>query len=101
MTIKIIARRRNDLDYVPYVHIETGACVGIALVERGDNDRHVCFLTLVEDDGNWFVKSDTQTSSFWLPEFVKVAERAMQWVTDNCDPDPSGFGWIFRNSEKS
>lgn len=39
-----------------------GNCVGIKLTARSQNDPHICFSFMTEDDGNWF---DTPTGSGW------------------------------------
>jgi len=73
----------------------TGECFGIGLRRRRPKESHVEFVVLVEDDGQWFISSGVG-SSFWMDELREAIEDAMLWVQNNCDPDPSGFGWVFR-----
>jgi hypothetical protein len=74
-----------------------GKCFGVGLKPRNssEEDNHVMFCTIVEDDGYWFVSRSSTGSSFWLPELVDCYQQALVWVKENCVPDPQGYGWDF------
>lgn len=72
-----------------------GACKGVVLTRRGDEDPHVCFTVVTEDDGNWFV-SQSHTSSFWYPDLMRQIQAAQAWMEANCVKNPDGFGYDFR-----
>ena len=36
-------------------------------------------------------------SSFWFPAYIDLMLQAMLWIKMNCDVDPSGYGWKFKN----
>jgi hypothetical protein len=81
-----------------------GECVGIRLTQRAENDLHICFTTLVEDDENWYEKDGGSFSSHWLNENISVLQEAKDWLEKNADPEmceiTAGkvlqFGWKFR-----
>ena len=73
-----------------------GDCFGIALIPREENDRHICLQILLEDDEYWFAQENT-FSSFWLSELQEVLKAVQEWLKKNADPDPSNFGWKFRD----
>ncbi len=86
---------------VPQEHLFLGQCFGIALVPRGKEDKHICFIVLVEDDENWFVSSNGGSSS-WLPELGRVVAKANRWCRTHADPDISSldnrqYGYKFRS----
>lgn len=69
-----------------------GQCKGVGLFPRGsNNDNHVCFAILTEDDGNWFQSDKGSTSSFWLPELIIQLQAAEKWCQDNCTRDKWGY----------
>jgi hypothetical protein len=75
-----------------------GGCHGVALVKRGENDRHVCFLNLTEDDGAWF-NSLESSSSHWMFEHIEVMKAAYAWLEENGEPDIHNdiqYGWKFK-----
>ena len=73
-----------------------GECTGIALIPRGPNDSHICFMHLTEDDGCWFQSSGIH-STFWLTDLAEVLAAVREWLEANADPDsPTRIGWKFR-----
>ena len=80
---------------IAYEHSILGDCHGVLFIRRGKNDPHVCVQPITEDDGNWFLSSNP-FSSFWLPEYIRVMKWAQDWLEEECDKDPSGFGYVFR-----
>ena len=64
------------------VHNIYGACTGVCIYQRSEGDNHLCFVTLIEDDGNWFV-STNGVSTFWLPDFTRVMSAAESWLEAN------------------
>lgn len=79
-----------------YEHGLKGTCHGVLFCRRGPDDPHVMIQLLVEDDGNWFT-SDSGFSSYWLPEYIELMQEALKWLEANCDKDPDGYGWVFRD----
>lgn len=91
--------RRNELGDIHTIeaseeHLFLGTCCGIALVPRGPNDNHICFIILTEDDGNWFVTNNL-LSTYWLPDLEKQLEYAKSWLIKNTDKDK--YGYKFKN----
>ncbi len=83
-----------------YEHAILGKCHGVLLRWRGKDDNHVCITHLVEDDELWHCGSQSSGfSSFWLDDHQMVMARAQQWIQENCDKDPSGFGYVFRSTK--
>jgi hypothetical protein len=70
-------------------------CMGVGLQKQGDNDKHICFKILVEDDGSWFIQKGTPLSSFWLPELQRQLKAAEDWIRNNCVKDTDGM-WEFK-----
>jgi hypothetical protein len=70
----------------------TGGCLGIALDARdeSDDDLHVMFKIIVEDDGEWFWQSG-DVSSHWLPELHKCMADALIWLEVNAIKDEAGW----------
>mgnify|MGYP001611910535 CR=1 FL=1 len=71
-----------------------GGCAGVGLKRRGNNDLHICFTVLVEDDGSWFIPSQG-FSSYWLEDLQKVLIEAKTWMHRECKLDPTG-GYCFK-----
>ena len=84
----------TDDKVIDYEKIFLGKCHGVILTHRGKDDPHVCAQIITEDDETWFI-SDTDFSSFWLPELISVLQEARNWMATNCDPDGT-HGWKFR-----
>ena len=83
----------KDIDHV--ITTIRGNCAGVCLHLRGEDDNHICFTVLVEDDDNWFI-SKRGFSSFWLWDLRVVLENAQNWLERNAEKDSSGFGWIYK-----
>ena len=75
-----------DDSKTPTIAIFLGDCCGVRLVWRGQNDPHVCFEILGEDDGHWFLKQ-SYSSSYWMPDLMKALKAAEKWMKANCKPD--------------
>ena len=99
--MKIRRHLNNDetLSYLDdYEEIFLGSCCGVALVKRGKNDNHICFIHLTEDDDNWFPRGNPM-SSFWLEDEMNVLNAVKEWLSKNADPDlynGNQFGWKFK-----
>lgn len=78
-----------DDSKTPTIALFLGDCSGIRLVWRMENDPHVCFEVLSEDDGHWFIRSDS-SSSYWMPDLMKALKAAEKWMKANCKPDMYG-----------
>lgn len=73
-----------------------GDCMGVRLVPRGADDRHICFEVMVEDDEVWRAKMNV--SSAWLDELIEVLQNARASMRHH-DPDKVDgrqYGWRFR-----
>lgn len=79
-----------------YEKVFLGEIRGVALCKRFQNDPHVmiCFLNKIEED-TWGVLNK-RMSLFWLEDHLKVIKEAMDWVAVNCEPDPNGVGFLFK-----
>lgn len=50
-----------------------GGCVGIKLTARADNDQHILFSFMTEDDGYWFdTLEGSGWSSYWWEDLKDV-----------------------------
>ena len=80
------------------VHIIVGGCSGVAIKTRGEDDKHLMFEVLMEDDGYVFPGS-ASWSTGWLNDVLTVLREAETWLMDNAEPDtcegkfPNGIGW--------
>jgi hypothetical protein len=80
---------------IEFVKTFKGDCMGVGLVQRGANDKHVCFLPIVEDDESWYISSGSSISSFWLPEMIEQFKIAEEWMKVNCEKD-GAYGYKFK-----
>ena len=73
-----------------------GELIGIGLFKRGENDNHVCFQILVEDDGAWYpfnMGRSHGVASGWLPELLNQLKYAEQWMEENCKKEGKGYSF--------
>ncbi len=87
-----------------------GECRGVVLAPRGDDDPHVMFSLVTEDDGNWFDEEGVSSeedgyaqgggSSHWLDETIAMLVAARDYIRANCEPEPDGYGYRFRGMPK-
>ncbi len=82
------------IDISCFRQVFLGECMGVGLDQR-DDDLHVCFTILAQDDGHWFA-SDESASSYWLPELAAQLQVALDWCEKNCDGG-SRSGWKFKS----
>lgn len=77
------------------VAVFKGICAGVALYRRsfGDDDKHLCFIPLVEDDENWFV-SKNGWSTGWLNDFMTQMKIAIRWL--DTDKSVEKYQWGYR-----
>ena len=80
-------------------HVIFGSQFGIAFLQRGENDPHICLSILSEDDGNWFISKE-DWSSFWLLDLQSVVLRTYEYLTKHCNIDRDGFGFEFKKYRK-
>jgi hypothetical protein len=71
-----------------------GKCLGVTLSWRGEQDPHVTFSTVEEDDGTWCVQSGGNVSSHWIPDMLEQLRLAHQWCEDNCVKEK--YGYVFK-----
>lgn len=83
-----------DKDVNPFEKIFLGECVGIVLKKRSENDLHVCFQIIIEDDEGWFI-SEHKISSNWLNDYLEVLIYTKKWCDMNCDKNDEG--WAFKS----
>ena len=64
-----------------------GDCMGVRLVQRGPDDKHICFQLLVED-----------SSSYWLDELIEVLQNARASMKHHSPDKVNGrqYGWRFK-----
>jgi hypothetical protein len=67
-----------------------GNCFGVGLKQRGKNDKHICFVILVEDDESWFISKD-DASTYWLPELMSMMQDALNWLDKNAIKTEDGY----------
>lgn len=69
--------QRSDIDVgFTYAIGFFGDCVGVVLSSRAAGDNHVCYASVVEDDGNWSLTEAGQLSTFWMPEMCQALEAS-------------------------
>lgn len=71
-----------------------GVVIGVDLVQRGPNDKHVCIQIMTEDDGYWRA-SDVKLSSSWIDHLLDVLHQA-KGELEKLPDDPTGYGKVFR-----
>lgn len=84
----------------PIVKVFKRGCRGIVLHWRGENDPHLCYIYITEDDGNWFVSSQP-VSSHWISEDLELIIKAREWMMANAFEDvydQSFYGWTMRGN---
>lgn len=60
-----------------------GDCIGVAIVKRDPNGKHLAFIILVEDDGWWGESHGGNIDSYWLPEMIEALQEAHRWLKAN------------------
>ena len=89
---------REWIQGVDFEDCVVGKIHGILFKKRGWDDNHVCMWNMIEDDETWHIgQLSGSTSSAWIEDIIDVAQRAQQWLLANCDPDPTGYGYITRS----
>ena len=84
---------KDEFCQINFEQLILNDCHGIGLNRRGDNDPHVMFTMLCEDDGQWF-ENRGESDCYWMLGQVEVLQAAMQWIEANCDPHiPTVSGW--------
>ena len=70
-----------------------GDCMGVRLVQRGPDDKHICFQLLVEGRG-----SGSYSSSYWLDELIEVLQNARASMKHHSPDKVNGrqYGWRFK-----
>jgi hypothetical protein len=80
------------------IHTEfKGDCMGVRLVQRDRDDKHICFEVLVEDDEVWHTMGG-RTSSAWLDELIDVLQKARASMKHHAPDKHEGrqYGWTFK-----
>jgi hypothetical protein len=70
---------------------------GVRLEARGENDPHVCFQLLTEDDEYWG-DTDTGGSTYWLDDLIGVLQAAKTALetSPEFEKEKNGYGWDFK-----
>jgi len=72
-----------------------GSQFAVALVDRGENDKHICFEIFGEDDGHWF-RVGHGSSSFWIDDLIKQLQLAKEYMEKHEAKDKDGYGHEFK-----
>ena len=101
-------RRELDEEYEsmseeikPFREMFLGSIVGVLLTERGASDPHVCFQLIHEDDGHWFLSTNS-ASIFWVDDYINVLTEVKKWCEENCEADIHNgiqYGWKFKEGK--
>jgi hypothetical protein len=75
---------------IPEEHLFLGECKGVALIPRSENDDHIYFLILTEEDGNWYC-GNSRTSSYWIGELAHQILKAEKWLKESAVEDTFGY----------
>lgn len=65
------------------------------LEENGEEDNHICFLIVSEDDGNWFLSEGSGASSSYLSDLKAQISLAEDWIKHNAVKD-GRYGYRFK-----
>lgn len=81
-----------------YFQIFRGSCFGIGLSKRGENDPHILFTILHEDDEHWWDSQEHPVtfSSFWHEDLPNTIKQATKWCEENAISDvveSIQYGW--------
>lgn len=76
---------------------------GAALFKRGENDPHVviAIYNVVSSPGteeDCWVLFRPIMSAFYISKLSPLLTEVENWIKENCEPDPSGYGWNFKDS---
>lgn len=88
-------------DIKPFREMFLGNITGIVLRERkmDENDPHIVFEIISEDDGHWFKYTGSGASSYWLDDYINVLTEVKKWLEENAEPDIEEgiqYGWKFK-----
>lgn len=94
----------NPDDFKNLVHIIQGDCSGVAITTRGEDDPHLMFTILMEDDGYYFpAHMGGRWSSYWIDDVQRSLRLAREWMEENGFSDtengefPKGLGWALKS----
>lgn len=69
------------------IKVFKGELKGIVLSKRGDNDPHIMFTIISEDDGDWFKEVNNCSSSYWIDDLREQITEASIWLKNEALPD--------------
>lgn len=86
-----------DGEITGYREVFLASIVGVVLSPRGDNDPHISFDIICEDDEYWFPisRSGGGYSTFWITAYEAAFHAAHAWCKGHALRDPSGCGYVF------
>ena len=87
-----------DMD-IPEKYLFLGDCQGIALVPRGPDDNHICFIILTEDDEQWYA-SNGSASSYWVDDLAEQLKLVREWLEKNAFKEKHGYGYKFKRKSR-
>lgn len=79
-------------------HIFLGECFGVILHRRlethsNENDKHLMFLVIIHDDGQWFISDSPRGSDTgWLNDLQEVLNHAIKYCVRHYKGDLKN-GW--------
>lgn len=73
------------------------SCFGIRLEHRYNDDDHIVFVIMIEDDENWH--DACRASSAWLDELISVLQEARGYCATQLPEKSRGtfHGWKFKH----
>lgn len=71
-----------------------GEQFGIRLEPRGENDPHICFQIISEDDEHWFEHKGS-SSSAWITDLIEQLKIVKNYMKNNYKKDRDGCGYEF------
>lgn len=83
--------RKDNVEGGPWLQLFLGRCFGVGLKKRGQDDPHIVFVVLCEDDGRWF-PSTSGGSSYWIGELLTQLKLAEAWTEKNGESDTTEHG---------
>lgn len=72
-----------------------GACFGMRIERRGEDDRHAIVRVLVEDDEFWH-DTDTDFDSAWIDDLILVLQETRRTLKRQYKRSDDGLGFEFK-----
>lgn len=72
-----------------------GACFGVKLIERSDENGHILVSLMIGDDEHWYEK-DFVMSSAWLDDMINTLEQTKVLLEKGALPSEFN-GYVFKD----